>query len=206
MADAPSGATGPDQSAAKPKSGALAFLSTSTGRVVLAGVVLFVIIVAVGAMAFFFLFNSDKPQQVPQTSGGGGIKSTTTTQVMVPTSPPETRLDETFTFRNIFAPSVSFPVSAASASTGSSDTSDTSGSVSSEPDTLILESITRDSGERVARFTWNSTQYDVKEGEQVDSSPWQVITIYSDSALMLYGDSKITLAVGQGFSGDGLSK
>lgn len=203
MADAPSGATGPDQLLPKPKSGSVAFLSTSTGRVVMAGVVLFIILVAVGAIAFFFLLNGAKPPQVTPTTSGGGVKSSTTTPVVAPTSPPETRLDETFTFRNIFAPSVSPPVAPSSTTT---DTSGTGGSGVGAKDTLFLESITRDSGERVAKFSWNGTAYDVREGEQVDGSPWQVITLGSDSALMLFGDSKITLSVGQGFQGDASSK
>lgn len=206
MADAPSGATGPDQSPVKPKSGALAFFSTATGRIVLAAIGLIVIIIVVGAIAFFFLSNGTEPQQAPQVSGGGGATSTTTTQAVVPTSPPETPLDETFTFRNIFAPSVSMPSSDTASSTDGSGSSETPGTGSGARDTLVLISITSDSGEDFATFTWNGQEYDAKEGEQVDSSPWEVITIDSDSVLMLYGDTKITLTVGQGFRGDGTVK
>lgn len=195
MAD-PTGTTGPDPSQAKPRSSGPAFLASRNGKVIAAVVGVVVVLAAVGAILFLFVFSGGEKEQTPLRPTGGG-KSTASTQTVAPVNPPEPPLDDTFTFRNIFRPSVSppKPPEEDSDGTGTEDGESTE-------DTLVLESIASDSGERVATFTWNGQEYQVKEGEVVDSSPWKVITIYSDSALMLYGDTKITLTVGQGFGGD----
>lgn len=189
----------------KPKSPIVQFLSSSTGRLIVGGILLFVIVVIAGAFTFFFLLNGGNQGATvvvtPPPSGGSKPAS----ESVAPTNPPEEELNDTFTFRNIFAPTV-HPASASSTSgstSGSTETSGstvTSGSVNVPPDTLILKSITTENGERVATFYWNGAVYSVHAGDQVDDSPWKVLTIYSDSVLMLYGDSQVTLTVGQGFT------
>ena len=49
-------------------------------------------------------------------------------------------------------------------------------------------------------FGWNGTTYTLAEGEQVDDSPWKVLEINSDSVVMLFGDTRITLSTGQGIT------
>ena len=153
-------------------------------------------LVAVGTLAFFFLLNpsSESAVIVPAPAPGGAALSTAT---VTPTSPPEQPLDETFTFRNIFAPTVKPPAPPKAQSTGSSS-STTSGTTNAPADTLVLKSITSESGVYVATFEWNGKEYECVEGDQVDDSPWKVVTIYSDSVVMLYGDSQVTLTVGAG--------
>jgi len=119
------------------------------------------------------------------------------TQTAAPVDPPEQPLDETFTFRNVFAPSIT-PV------TATTNTEDGGISPADVPaNTLVLVSVHSESGKRVATFIWNGAEYACNEGDQVDASPWKVLTIYSDSAAMLYGDSRVTLTVGQGFGDSG---
>lgn len=185
----------------KPKSAFVTFLTSPAGKLIVGGLLLFVLLVVAGSLTFFFLINTgSKPTVVVAPQGPSG--STTTTPTAAPTNPPEQPLDETFTFRNIFAPTVK---PATTTESDSSDGSDTTSETANGPeDTLILKSIHSESGEYVATFEWNGQIYETREGEQVDNSPWEVVTIYSDSVVMLYGDSKITLAVGQGFSDGGV--
>ena len=139
------------------------FLSTSTGKLIVGGVIVFVIVLAAGIFLFFYLVsNVEKAPVVVTTSLP---PSTTTTQPAgVITEPPEQRLDDTFTFRNVFAPSVKIPVTPTTTSggtgSGSTTTSDTSAS-QYPADTLVLTSIFSESGERVATFAWIGTVYTV---------------------------------------------
>jgi hypothetical protein len=191
-----------EQAAPKPKSAIATFLTSSSGKLIMGGILLFVVLVAVGILAFFFLLNSGSQNAVVIVPPNQGT-STSTTVTVTPSNPPEQPLDETFTFRNIFAPTVK-PPSTASSSSSSSSSSDTSSTTSGQEDTLILKSIHLESGVYVATFEWNGKEYECVEGEQVADSPWKVVTIYSDSVVMLYGDTRVTLEVGQGFSDGGV--
>jgi hypothetical protein len=205
MVDNPSGESpvaASEPAEQKPKSPVATFLASSTGKLVIGGILLFLVLGAVGTLTFVFLLNPSSPRVVvvkPPSQGGAA----TTTTTVTPTSPPEQPLDETFTFRNIFAPTVKPPAPPAAAATTTS--SDTSSTTNAPADTLVLKSITSDSGVYVATFEWNGQEYDCVEGDQVGDSPWQVVTIYSDSVVMLYGDSRVTLTPGQGYSDSGLT-
>lgn len=197
MVDNPNGeppvSTAPEPKATSP---VVTFLASSTGKLIVGGVILFAVLVAVGALAFFFLLNQGDNEVAPPAPAGGSAPATETA---VPTNPPEAMLDETFTFRNVFAPTVT-PPSAES----ETESESTSGTMNAPENTLVLKSIHTESGERVATFEWNGAEYECHEGDQVDDSPWEVVTINSDSVVMLYGDSRVTLAVGQGFSDGGV--
>jgi hypothetical protein len=183
----------------KRKSPIALFLASSTGRLIVGGVLLFTVVVVVGAYLFMSLLNT-QPTIAPVT--GPSDASTGTSQTALEaTRPPDLPLDDTFTFRNVFAPTVKPPTAPKAATTDDSSSSDTSSSTSSIPkDTLVLKSIVTSDGKKVASLYWNGKVYNLHEGDQVDDSPWEVVTIYSDSVLMLYGDSRVTLTVGQGFS------
>jgi len=177
------------------------FLSTTTGKIVIGGVALLLVLGAVGAAVFFFVIGGalkgavDQAVKLPPISQS----ATSTAAVANPVEPVERSLASTFTFRNIFAPTVKRTIEAtAGTSSGSTDSSGTGTSVSVPSNTLFLQSIISENGEPMAVFIWNGQTYTVGEGEQVGTSPWKVLQINSDSALMLYGDSQVTLSVGQG--------
>lgn len=193
--EAPAPVPGPP----KPKSPIVVFLTSSTGRLIIGGVVLFTIVLVAGAFLFSSLLNNvPNPPAItaPATSSSAEESSA------VATRPPEPSMDDSFTFRNVFAPTVKPPIAASviEAATSSGDSSSSDSSSTIPADTLVLKSIVTDDGKKVASLYWNGTVYKCHEGDTVDSSPWQVVTLYSDSALMLYGDSRVTLTVGQGFS------
>lgn len=179
------------------------FLNTTTGKLVVGGIAVLLVLVAIGAAAYFFVLGggtSDSVEQpVPAQTGTtqGSGESTET-----PVEPPERSLASSFTFRNVFAPTVkrTYETTEGATDGGSTETSDTGSGASVPADTLFLQSIGSENGEPVAVFIWNNETYTVAEGEQVGSSPWKVLQINSDSVLMLYGDSQVTLSVGQGVS------
>jgi type IV pilus biogenesis protein PilP len=188
----------PVPSEPKPNSPVVVFLTSSTGRLIIGGILLFVVIVVAGTFAFFFLVNAGNNGGVP-VAPAPGAGSQPTTAVVVPTNPPEQPLEDTFTFRNVFAPTVKPPAEVVASSESSETSSATS--TNGPEDTLILKSIQVEDGVQKATFEWNGAEYTVAEGDTVDSSPWKVLEISSDSVVMLFGDSRVTLTVGQGFSG-----
>lgn len=185
------------------------FLATSTGRiVVIGGALVAVVIIAVAAGWFvmnsgFFGQGGDAVVQQTIPVGGGASKSATETgaPIVDPASKP---LESTFTFRNVFAPTVKRPTEA-TLTIGSTDTSSSSsgsaGDISDLPaDTLFLESIQTANGAKTATLIWNNERYTVGEGDTISGTPWQVLEINDESVVMLYGDTEVTLTVGQGLS------
>jgi hypothetical protein len=196
------------------------FLATTTGRLVLGGVALVVVLVVIAGIAWAFLFSA------PSSEPGGAVAATTgqaavtqTSAASTPTAPadpivePEQKpLESTFTFRNVFAPTLKQPtdpavvasITAVAASTsnggssngGSSSTDD----IEVPDDTLFLVSIQTVDGDKTATFIWNDATYTLKEGETLTGTPWKVVEIGDSSVVMLFGDTQVTLTAGQGLS------
>ncbi len=66
----------------------------------------------------------------------------------------------------------------------------------------IWPSVSTVDGEPVAELVWNGQTYTLSEGESIPNSPWKVLSIdtTNGTVVMLYGDSRVTLTVGQGIS------
>lgn len=203
----PAPAPAPDPSAPK-KPG---FLSTRNGKIIVGAIAVFVLLVVIGVLVFIFviggLFNQAANQPAVHSSKSatvnGSPNTTSTAAAAAPiVNPPEKPISNTFTFRNIFAPTV-FPPAASTTATSSSSSSSSSSSASSttiptEKDTLFLMSISTVNGQKQAVFAWNGVLYTCTNGQQVDDSPWKVVTISSNSVLMLFGDTQMTITLGQG--------
>lgn len=177
------------------------FLSSTTGKLVVGGVVLVLILGAVGAAVAFFFLNGavDGSVQVTTSATTSNPATASAEATFTPENPAERSLASTFTFRNVFAPTVKRTYeTTAGSDTGSSDSTSTGASVDVPANTLYLQSIISENGEPKAVFIWNGQTYTVGEGERVSDSPWKVLQINSDTVLMLYGDSQVTLSVGQG--------
>lgn len=186
-----------------PSGGKLGFLNTRTGKFVVGGVALVLVLGAIGAAVAFFVIGGaldgavDEIAIPPVSSTVPGSSPSTQT----PVNPEQSSLASSFTFRNVFAPTVKKTFETTAAVPGSStDTTDTDTGVNVPADTLYLQSIVTEDGEQKAVFLWNDQTYTVAEGEQVGTTPWKVIQINSDTVLMLFGDSQVTLSVGQGVS------
>jgi hypothetical protein len=177
------------------------FLNTTTGKLVVGGIALVLVLGAVGAAVFYFFISGavERSVQSNTTTTTSASSTGTPEAIRTPENPVERSLASTFTFRNVFAPTVKRTYEAADTSgSASTDSSNTGASVDVPSNTLFLQSIISENGEPKAVFIWNGQTYTVGEGEQVAESPWKVIQINSDSVLMLYGDSQVTLSVGQG--------
>jgi hypothetical protein len=153
-------------------------------------------------------------------AGGSGVSQSGSTTATSPTSTANTvpvsvaviTNADVYTFRDPFKPLLEAPPtptpssSTTSTSSGGSSSSATTASASGGSSggsqeasgTLTLESISTEGGVKMAKFTLDGVTYTVSAGEQLGTTPWKVVEIGSDSVVMLYGDERITLTVGQG--------
>lgn len=180
------------------------FLSSTLGKLIVGGVILFAIAGAAAAIFFFFfLASSPGPEVVVPPTGAVASTSTPTGEsTETPTERPAGKLNSVFRFRNPFQPAVSPPATPTSGTAGSGDTSGTTSiDTSNIPDnTLVLTAIETVDGSPQASFVWNGTEYTVGEGERLGDTPWRCIQINESSVVMLYGDSQVTLSLGQGIT------
>ena len=202
MADATNAPVQPPESGA-PAPGAKSssgFLATTTGKIVVGVVALLVLLAIAGAIVVMLasggvdaLLNSGSA-----TAGSSTVTASTVTTAPVGTAPvvepSEKPLTSSFTFRNVFAPSIKAPVAS------TEETSSTTSGSTNSPDTLYLIDIVSTDGVMQGVFVWNGVTYTEGEGGTIDSSPWKVLEVNSDSVVMLYGDTQVTLTVGQGVS------
>ena len=213
MVDTPNSfdpAPAPEVPADKPQN----FFASTTGKLIIGAVALILVVCIVGAIAWAFLLNGSSPRQTP-TAGtsiinpaskptSGSVNPADAAPIVDPQDKP---LESTFTFRNVFAPTLKeqFPVTedastTSSTSSGSSSSSTTTTTVKIPADTLYLQSIQTVNGRTTATFIWNSSTYTLKEGESIPDSPWKVLSIGNSSVVMLFGDTQVTLSTGQGLT------
>lgn len=184
--------------APEPKKGLAGFFASTAGKLVIGGVALILIGGAIAAILFFFVFGQDT-----SSSDNGVVVPPVTTstagqsQETSPTERPAEPWADTFAFRNIFQPTVKVSMSVDTSSTGSNGSSST---VDVPADTLFLVSVSTQDGEDVAELVWNGTTYVLAEGDTIPDTPWKVLSISGDTVVMLFGDSRVTLTVGQGIA------
>lgn len=178
--------------------GSSGFLSTTMGKIVLGGAALVVIGAAIVAILLLFVFNQDDVTNVPVIIP----TETTVTTSAGESEPMERRPDDwvdTFAFRNIFEPTSKVTLSPEVSADGSGTTSETV-DADIPDDTLFLSSITTVDGVLVANLVWNGATYALPEDGTIPGTPWKVVSVTGDTVVMLYGDTRITLGVGQGIS------
>lgn len=190
------------------KPGLAGFLGTRNGRLIAGGLVLVLVLLAVGAVVYVFILSPAQDDlataPVPpagSVSASGSAEVTKAVPVYRRTKP----LSSTFVFRDIFVPTVKAVVES-TATTGGSGTGSGSGSGTATEaanvpaNTLKLLSVTNENGAPMATFVWNGQTYTVGEGSQIGDTPWRVVSIEGNTVTLLYGDSRTTLTVGQGVS------
>ncbi len=175
------------------------FFSTTAGKLVIGGIAIVVVLIAIAVIGTFFLLGqsseSDSEVVVVNTetpSGTADSAEASATPRPVPTP------QDIFTFRNVFEPTVKVTLTPTSGS-GSSD----GGSVDVPDNTLYLAGVSTVDGEPVAELVWNGQTYTLDRGwSRSRDSPWKVLSIdtTNGTVVMLYGDSRVTLTVGQGIS------
>jgi hypothetical protein len=187
----------------------VSFLASTTGKIVLGVVALVVVLAILGTIAWVFVFSA------PSAGLTNGVVAATVKPVSTTTSaspstsdtasavePQQKPLESTFTFRNVFAPTLAVPAPASTLSSITAESSSTTKvSASSVPqDTLFLVSIQTEDGKKTATFIWNGTTYTLSEGGTIPDTPWKVLEIGESTVVMLYGDTQVTLSTGQGLS------
>jgi hypothetical protein len=182
-----------DSGSQPPKSGIAAFLSTTLGKLVVGGVILVMLAGVLGVIATTFLFTAGDDLAGVVVPPPGSAVATDAAGAAVPTERRPPRLDYHFAFRNIFRPTVR-PTPPEPESTDASGTPDI------PADTLFLQSVSTDDGVAKGEFIWNGATYTAAAGEVLGDTPWKVISINGDTVVMLYGDSRVTLVVGQATS------
>lgn len=201
MADVFNNPTDPQAPPPLESGGKPSFLKSPAG-IIVAVVVVVVLLIAAGLAVYVFLFNSGgtgvNPPTIKTVAPGstkpGSVAASVTLELPI-TEPQEKPLESTFSFRNIFAPTVKRPTAVTLQSSGSSTST-----LNVPADTLYLVSIDEVNGERMASFIWNDATYQLGEGDTIAGTPWKVLDIRSDSVVMLFGDTEVTLTVGQGLS------
>jgi len=181
------------------------FLASTRGKVIVGvagGIVVLVLlgVLSMFVVGFFVQSSGSSNGAVPAATSSVGRGSATTSSTaggdsQPITNPPEKPLESTFTFRNIFAPTMKMPTAIPSTTTA------TSVKPSDVPtDTLYLESIQTENGEKTATFIWNGSEHTLGNGDTLSDTPWKVVTVGEAEVEMLYGDIEVTLTVGQGLT------
>ncbi|MDO8886431.1 hypothetical protein [Candidatus Oleimmundimicrobium sp.] len=100
---------------------------------------------------------------------------------------------EVYEYKDPFEPIVSVPSDPAT--TTSTETTD--GVSDSGVLILVLEDIYTENEVKYASIRYGSTIYKVTEGDRVDDSPYQVVSIGEDSVTLLYGEDLIEIKLGE---------
>jgi predicted lipid-binding transport protein (Tim44 family) len=181
--------------AASPKAGGLkGFMGTTLGKIVVIGLAVGVLVTILAVVAVIVLGGlglsllgglTDQPTGVPAVTPAPG------SGVATAAVPPVAVVGES----DVFTPRDPFQqiVLPASALEGSDSAVD-------DANTLTLLEIIDENGVRKAVVQLGATKYTLAAGESIGGSPWQVVSVGTSSAVMLYGDTQITLTVGQGIS------
>jgi hypothetical protein len=194
---APEGGIAPERSGGFFSSalGKVLVIGCAIGTLLLIAIVAFVIIL--GSSLFSGLTGGGT-----DTAGTSAPKSGTAPITSIPTSGsvastgvvapvPDIENRDVFTPRDPFKVIAPPTIPTETASTPGSTTSDNS---------LVLNDITTENGTKKAVLTYGGTVYTLAEGESVGTSPWKVLKIYTSSVVMLYGDDRVTLTIGQGIT------
>lgn len=183
----------------------------SKRRLIVAGVAALAALVVIGAAVGLFVFRSGigpAPQVATAadspatTSEPAGDEAPTAISAVLPKDAKP--LSSSFTFRDIFVPTVkpkkTADTSNTTTNTGSNSGSTTTTSTVTSSNTLELKSVTTENGKEVATFLWNGKTFKAGAGEALAGTPWKVLSISGETVVMLYGDTRISLTVGQGIT------
>lgn len=196
--------------AAAPKTGLSGFLSSTLGKLVLGGVALSVLLGVVATVLVLFVFAAGDTDLTITPAPGSIVTTATVGSAEESPTPSASRaVQDTFAFRNIMQPTVKPIVVASQDTSPSSDATGAAGPSGEQlginpsdvpEDTLYLYGVSSVNGSDVGTFIWNGTVYNAAAGEELEGTPWKVIRLSGNTALMQYGDAQMSFTVGQGFT------
>jgi hypothetical protein len=154
--------------------------------IIVIAVIAFLVVAAVAAWAFtsFFGTSADDGVEPMVTQSDTSSTESSAEEKYVPSSPKPVEL------KSVFTPEEP-EVGTTTGTDGGTTTVVTSG-------TLYLRAIlVFDDGHSEADFLYGDTNYVLAVGERIPDTPWEVLSIGTNSVVMLYGDTQVTLIAGQ---------
>jgi hypothetical protein len=174
------------------------FLSAGSSKVVIIAAALGALAVIAGIVIVLvvFVFGKSVADQVDVTIDPSPPAATVETTETVASGPAEAVANaEVFTFRDIFEPLIVLSVDTTTTTTSDPDTANTT-----TTGTLYLTRTFLQDSAWMAEFSLDGVTYTLGDGDRVGDSPWQVVTVSDGSAVMLFGDTRVVLTVGQGIT------
>jgi hypothetical protein len=176
--------------AAPPKAGGLkGFFATTLGKVVIIGLAVAVLLTVLAVVAVIVLgaigvsLYGDVVQQLPATVPKPSASQPAAQATQTVPAVAVVDLDEVFSPRDPFQP-VILPASELDEG--------------NEANTLTLLEIIEENGDLQAVLQLGTNKYTLGSGETITGSSWQVVSVGSSSVVMLFGDTQVTLSIGQG--------
>lgn len=183
------------------------FFSTQQGRIVaiVGGLLALGIVAGVAAALILNIIGGDTaddltPSTPPAASSETTGSATGGSTVEAASPAAEVANSEVFTFRNIFEPLIKPLPEPTGSSTSTTTPSATDTETPYAQGVLYLDGIVTDEGVMKAVLRYNGETYTLGPGEGIAGTPWEVFSVSSTGVTMLYGDVRVTLAVGQGIS------
>ncbi|HEY3373855.1 MAG TPA: hypothetical protein VGK02_02185 [Candidatus Aquicultor sp.] len=179
-------------------------LASPKGKGLAAGLILVVVLLVIVVVSTFAF---PKPQQttaLPVAQAPAPQVSQQSTQTAVTTT--DTAAAETSTaqkdidvgeYRDPFTPIPENTGTAIGSGAATSTGSNVYGDVPQTVHVLSLESITEHGGTRYANVVYLGTQYEVKAGDQIGTSPYKVTDVADTSVTLLFGDDRLSLQLGE---------
>lgn len=197
------------------------FIKTPLGKVALVGVILMVLLfLALVAILLYALISgtmnvspesSNAPVRVEKSESTTTAKgSTTETDTAGELDSSGSMAFEVYEYKDPFEPLIRAETTAATTSettatsntgtnsvTEAGQTTTSSEEAPTGPQVLEVQDIYTENGVKYSSTKYASTVYKVKEGDQVDESPYQVLTIGTDNVVFLYGDRRVEVKIGE---------
>ncbi len=186
------------------------FIKTPLGKVALVAVVLLVIIfLAAFLVGIFLLFNNLRGEPKESVKTPVKVEKSTESSTTVGKSTKEAEAGrseegeesetfELYEYKDPFEPLIK----GATTTTPTTQTPEEETPTSPEepptgPQILEVQDIYTESGVKYSSVKYGTTVYKVKEGDRVNESPYEVLTIGTDSVTFLYGDRRVEVKVGE---------
>jgi hypothetical protein len=174
-------------------SGLKGFMSTTLGKIVVIGLAVGVLVTILAVVAVIVLGGLGMSLLGQVAEKGSGTPAVApgppAAQPATETVPPVATVEN----REVFTPRDPFMRVIMPASALGSD-------AANDANTLTLLEIIEENGETMAVLQLGATKHTLMAGDVIPSTPWMVVSIGSTSVVMLYGDTQITLTIGQGIS------
>lgn len=169
------------------------FIATPRGKIIAAAVLTMVVLIVFSVPVLFFLLSGRLFQPSEEA-----VHPSAVVKKVEPGEKKKSqeKVVESFEVYEYKDPFKSLVTVAATGTAGGTTTATGGGGVTG-PTTLALEEVYSSGGVQYAQIKYAGTVYRVKEGQQIDDSPYKVLSIGSSSVTLLYGDDRLTLRVGE---------